>query len=259
MKSFDSPVKNSAYWLYRIISPIIDPLHLYAGVKGYLSYVRDIVRYKMRVPKAVIRLQDMYPIFSDNLSTTPFDAHYFFQGVWLLDQLNKRKPTTHVDVASKYELSGYISLITRCEFVDIRPIDTKLHNLSVKRGDITHLPYANNSVSSLSSLHVIEHIGLGRYGDEINPEGTSLACKELVRVLKPKGYLYISTPIGKPRICFNAHRIHNPLDIITFCKGLKLIDFSVVDDDGRYIQHVKPSDYRDEEYACGMYIFQKTP
>ncbi len=257
MKSFNSKIKDSAYLFYRLVSPIIDPIHTYSGVVGYPRFLKDILSYKRKQPESSIKIQNLYPIFSDRLSITPFDAHYFFQGIWLLKHLLKNKPTKHIDVGSKYELSGYISLITKSEFVDIRPINTHLKNLSVVRGDILHLPYLNNSLLSVSSLHVVEHIGLGRYGDSINPDGTILACKELSRVLKPGGTLYLSLPIGKPRICFNAHRIHNPLDITEYCSDLQLKTFSVVTDSGEFIEDTKPERYAAATYSCGMYMFQK--
>jgi hypothetical protein len=196
-------------------------------------------------------------VVNESSPFTPFDAHYYFQGIWLLKELLHRKPPLHVDVASKYEISGYISLITMSEFVDFRPINTHLKNLKITRGDILHLPYASNSIPSISSLHVVEHIGLGRYGDEINTKGTELACKELSRVTKTGGLLYLSVPIGKPRVCFNAHRIFDPESIIQFCKPLELLQISVVDDNGKYITNTNPKRYKNASYSCGLYIFKK--
>jgi len=106
-------------------------------------------------------------------------------------------------------------------------------------------------------LHVIEHIGLGRYGDPIDPNGSIKACKELQRVLKPNGTLYISLPIGKPRICFNAHRVHDPREVIEYFNKLDLVEFSVVDDAGDFVEKVSPNNYAEQSYACGMYVFKK--
>ena len=44
---------------------------------------------------------------------------------------------------------------------------------------------------------MLEHIGLGRYGDPIDPQGTEKAATELQRVLAPGGDLYLSLPIEK--------------------------------------------------------------
>jgi SAM-dependent methyltransferase len=147
--------------------------------------------------------------------------------------------------------------MTKSEFVDIRPIDTKLKNLTISRGDIVHMPYPDHSISSLSSLHVVEHIGLGRYGDPIDPQGTVKACKELSRVLKPGGKLYLSLPIGRERICFNAHRIYPPDAVLSFCDTLNLESFSVVDDNGNFHENQNPLKFKTLSYGCGMFCFVK--
>jgi hypothetical protein len=53
-----------------------------------------------------------------------------------------------------------------------------LENLFFKEGSILALPFESGSIKSLSSLCVVEHIGLGRYGDEIDPFGSESAIKE---------------------------------------------------------------------------------
>lgn len=92
-------------------------------------------------------------------------------------------------------------------FVDYRPLRARLSNLVPLGGDIIRLPFRTGSVTSLSCLHVLEHVGLGRYGDPINPDGSRLAARELQRVLKPGGTLFLSVPVGRERVCFNAHRV----------------------------------------------------
>jgi SAM-dependent methyltransferase len=141
--------------------------------------------------------------------------------------------------------------------VDIRPLAARLPNLTNLYGDILHLPFANNRIASLSCLHVVEHIGLGRYGDPLNPQGTRQACQELVRVLAPGGNLYISTPIGQPRTCFNAHRIHAPAQFLGYFDGLRLIEFTAVNDQRRWITNGSPDEFEQAEYACGMFRLQK--
>jgi hypothetical protein len=71
---------------------------------------------------------------------------------------------------------------------------------------------------------VVEHIGLGRYGDPLDPEGTEKAMAELKRIIAPGGNLYLSVPIDDVnRTYFNAHRaftepyleeLFHPLEIV---------------------------------------------
>ena len=65
-----------------------------------------------------------------------------------------------------------------------------------------------------------EHIGLGRYGDPLDPLGTRKAAAELQRVLAPGGQLLFSLPVGRPRVEFNAHRVHDPHEVASWFDGL---------------------------------------
>lgn len=82
---------------------------------------------------------------------------------------------------------------------------------------------------SLSCLHTIEHIGLGRYGDEIDPLGFNKGLLELQRVMTTGGMLLLSMPVGLERTEFNAQRILNTNTPRGILKEMKLVDFSVVD------------------------------
>ena len=175
----------------------------------------------------------------------------------MFESVLKNKPNKHVDVGSTYQMSGYLSKIVPTTFIDIRPIDADLKNLKVLDASILSLPFEDGSQFSLSSLHVIEHIGLGRYGDPVDPDGWKEACAELQRVLAPLGKLYVSMPIGKARLCFNAHRIVRPLDVLqSFC-DLELSGFSAVDDNGAYIQDADINDYSEAVYSLGLFTFSK--
>lgn len=257
MKVFESKSKNIGYFGYRLISPIFDPVHFYQGVTGYFWYVRDALRFNRMGAEKIRFNSNLFPILSDKVSLTPFDAHYFYQQLWVFENVLKRKPKLHIDVGSTYEMSGYISKITKAKFIDIRPIQTSLKNLEIEKGNILKLKYGSGSVQSLSCLHVVEHIGLGRYGDEIDPEGTKKACFQLKRILAKRGYLYFSTPIGKERICFNAHRVNNPKKILKFFSGLRLVSFSVIDDGGKLQENVDLNDYLNLNYGCGLFMFTK--
>lgn len=257
MKVFQSRFTNIGYLFYRLIKPVVDPIRLFQGLWGYFWFLSDILRYKAKGGRGNIIGMSLYPILEDKTSFTPFDAHYFFQDTWAFENILARKPGKHVDVGSRYEMSGYLSKVVKTVFVDLRPIDTRSKNLEIKKGDILHLPFPDNSVESLSSLSVAEHIGLGRYGDEINPEGTRMACAELARVLARGGHLYFSLPIGKERLCFNAHRIHLPRTILDYFRGLTLVQFSVVDDNGSFFENVRPEDYEKINFGCGLFLFTK--
>lgn len=153
------------------------------------------------------------------------DPTYFYQDSWCAGKVLNKQPHRHVDVGSKLEMNGIISQLVPTTMIDIRPADVNLPGLTFLKGDITALPLPENSVSSLSSICVIEHIGLGRYGDTLDPEGTSKAARELVRVLAPGGNLYISVPVeGADALYFNSHRVFTRDTVLSLFSGLALTE-----------------------------------
>jgi predicted SAM-dependent methyltransferase len=78
-------------------------------------------------------------------------------------------------------------------------------------------------VVSVSSL---EHSGLGRYGDELNPRGDIDAAEEVYCMLKPGGYFLISMPyVRRSNLVWNAHREYGPERMKLFAAGYRQVDF----------------------------------
>lgn len=242
--------------IYRLLLPFVDMNKFLASLTGIFWYIRDLFKYMIKSKTWLINF-NLYPILDEKTKITGVDYHYLYQQLWVFNNVNNIKPKDHYDIGSTYQMSGYIAGITKAHFIDIRPIKADIDNLELLKGEIENLPFKDNALESVSCLHVIEHIGLGRYGDKLNVNGSEIACKELVRVLKPGGYLYISVPIGKERVCFNAHRVFNPKTIIKYCKDLQLIEFNMVDDDGKLFKDLKIQDYQDKDYSLGMFKFGK--
>ncbi len=168
-------------------------------------------------------------------------------------------PDRHVDIGSR--IDGFIShlLVFRdVEVVDVRELDSHLPELKFTQDDATLLEsFPSDSLTSLSSLHAIEHFGLGRYGDAIDPIGHLKFMKSLIRVLAPGGKLYLGVPIGKERVEFNAHRIIAPETILREFGELTLRDFAAIGDDGLLYEDVQPSDFKEADFSCGLFVFEK--
>jgi SAM-dependent methyltransferase len=228
-------------------------LRLAATPPGYLQYLRDRRAYA-RLPEAEpLRWRDSYPQVHDRLPSSPYDQHYFHQDVWAANRVADRRPARHVDVGSRVDYVGFLTSICDVEFVDIRPLDVEIERLKCVEGSLLALPYPDRSVESLSCLHVAEHVGLGRYGDPLDANGTRLAAAELQRVLAPGGQLLFSGPVGAPRVCFNAHRIQSPTAILRMFDELRLEEFAAVDDAGRFARAIDPAEFENAVYACGMF------
>lgn len=167
----------------------------------------------------------LYPCLRDWTAETPLEPTYFYQDSWAAGKIFKLHPEHHYDVGSSAMTVGIISQFVSTTMIDIRPIDLELPNLNFCKGSILALPFSDGSIESLSSLCVVEHIGLGRYGDSVDPWGSEKAIRELKRVLKPGGDLFISLPIdGECRVYFNAHRAFTREYVIELLNGCELVE-----------------------------------
>lgn len=204
--------------------------------------------------------RDRKAILGENTADTRFDAHYIYHPAWAARILARERPAEHVDISSTLHFSSILSAFIPVHFYDYRPARLTLDNLTSETADLTALRFEDGSISSLSCMHTVEHIGLGRYGDPLDPDGDIKAIKELKRVLAPGGSLLFVVPIGRPRIVFNAHRIYSYDQIIACFEGLDLKEFSLVPDNGvqaGLIQNASREQANAQRYGCGCFWFKK--
>jgi len=206
---------------------------------------------------------DFWPCLFDRSAHTGIDAHYFYQALWAFRKIHERNVRTHVDVGSQVQFVGLLTTITRVVFLDLRPLSIVIPNYQGLASSVLALPFGDQSIHSLSSLHVIEHIGLGRYGDPIDPNGSAKAAQEIVRVLAPGGHAYISVPVGRPRVQFNGQRVFTAADVLNLFNGLDLVEMAMVDASGKLRDDVKPESAdisevgQGSDFGLGLFGFEK--
>ncbi|MDD2733282.1 MAG: DUF268 domain-containing protein [Desulfuromonadaceae bacterium] len=245
----------------KFLSQLIDIRRLILFPYRFAVYCNQFIKYAVnKETQEKLHFSDFWPILTDNTGQSQFDSHYTYLNYWALEKIKNSVAPAHIDVGSQIGFVTLLSLVKPVTFIDIRPLEISMPGLTSKKGSILSLPFGNNSVASISSLHVIEHIGLGRYGDPIDPKGTQKAIDELSRVVAPGGDLYVAVPVGVSRTCFNAHRILNPSDIVGkfASNGIELKDFCVVTDNVEYLIDKNPADFVGQHYACGMFHFVKS-
>ncbi len=195
----------------------------------------------------------------DKTADMGFDAHYLYHLAWALRIVKQINPPQHIDISSYIFFPALLSAFIPTKFYDYRPANVVLDNLIAEAADLTALPFQDNSIHSLSCMHVVEHIGLGRYGDSINPVGDKTAMKELVRVLAPEGNLLFVTPVGQARVMFNAHRVYSYEQIIEGFAGLQLVQYGLIPDDAKdgIIYQASAELTKQQAYGCGCFWFKK--
>lgn len=246
--------KNALRLPGRLWAPI-QTLGLRRAIAPYTAFFQDYLNFRRTGGSADVT--DMFPMLHEKIQLHDFDPHYFHQAVWTAKKIAAAKPELHIDVGSQAVFVGMLTAITDIKFIDLRPMGVSIEGLTDEKGTILDLPMEDASVQSISCLHVIEHIGLGRYGDPIDPDGPRKAANELTRVLAPGGSLYISLPVGRSQTAFNAHRVLAAQQVVDMFGDLQLREFSLVNDDGNILADTPISAADNESFGCGLFHFER--
>ncbi|MBP9819213.1 DUF268 domain-containing protein [Candidatus Woesebacteria bacterium] len=230
---------------------------------AYFNFIKDFLAFKKLSQgngRFSISWHERNPQLFDKTSDTDFDSHYIYHPAWAARIVAKNKPTKHVDISSVLNFSTLVSAFVPVAFYDYRPANIRLPGLTSEKADLTALPFADNSIESLSCMHTVEHIGLGRYGDPLDPNADRKAMSELSRIVAHGGSFLFVTPVGKPTIHYNAHRIYSYEQIISYFPDLQLQEFSLVTDNWReegIVTHASKQLADTQTYGCGCFWFIK--
>ncbi len=243
--------------LYRLPTLLRDQhqSNLIRFCRSLVWFVQDYRSYRQQSTNQAFELSGryLYPCLTDKTVDTPIEPTYFFQDTWFAEKIFQTRPDHHYDIGSSATTMGLISQFVPTTMVDIRPIKLQLKNFYFKAGSILELPFENGAIASLSSLCVIEHVGLGRYGDGINPWGSEQAINELKRVLAIGGHLFISVPVDQAsRIYFNAHRAFTRDYVLQLFQEMELVE-------ERYIYGTELYDAYEaaKGFGTGLFHFKK--
>ena len=205
-----------------------------------------------------------YPILLDRNVEAASLGEYFWQDLLVAKEIIKLSPERHVDVGSR--IDGFIanlSCVRKVEVFDIRPLAAEIENVEFTQWDITDPnPTLNGAADCVSCLHTLEHIGLGRYGDKLSPDGWKKGLESLVGLVASGGGLWLSVPIGSQRVEFNAHRVFNPFTIIHAASelGVTLQRFFYLTDSG-FIESANIAEdalsLSNKNYGLGIFFFSK--
>lgn len=167
---------------------------------------------------------------NEDTANTGFDPHYIYHVAWAIKKIFQTRPKAHFDVSSSLGFCTAISAFTKTTFIDLRPAELKLDNLNCISCDLTDSKqWKHRDIESLSCMHVVEHIGLGRYGDSLSVDSDILAMENLIIALSSGGRLLFVVPVGKAEIYFNAHRVYSASWIANFfSKSCHLNEFYLI-------------------------------
>jgi len=247
----------------------IDPLRTFRSFRGVPDFLVDYFELKKQRPKDNTHFDfgRFYPCLDDRFGPRGHDkGHYFHQDLLVASRIFVNQPERHIDVGSRIDgFVAHVASFRKIIVVDIRPLKTHIHNVESFQADLMKEVPAElvESCDSLSCLHVLEHFGLGRYGDPICWDGYRIGFYNLLTMLKPGGKFYFSVPVGEQRIEFNAHRVFSIAYLLEIFSGrLRIDDYSYVDDQGDLHESVILDESNISSncgcfYGCGIFELTK--
>ncbi len=202
--------------------------------KECLNVDRDAYKFSNQRASFDYQEENEYLIPYDKFEPAGVLGSYFWQDLWAARHIFKEKPSVHYDIGSR--IDGFIAhLVTfgqRVILLDIRPMEVVIPGVTFIQCNAMNLEeIEDNSIESLSALCSLEHFGLGRYGDPIDPEACFRCFDAIQRKIKKGGCLYISVPVGREHVEFNAHRVFYASTIRACFGKMKLEEYTSVYND----------------------------
>jgi hypothetical protein len=268
LKSFIKRIDEKLFFnLFRLVylfflSIGFNPKKIFFTIRNLPRYIFELFKFK----KMGGTVSHKYMILNDYKDKAGIlSGHYFHQDLLVAKYIYENKPHNHIDIGSRIDgFVAHVASFRPIKIMDIRDLEKSEHqNIEFIKRDLMN----NNSIykkitDSISCLHAIEHFGLGRYGDRIDPNGHIKGFNNIIKMLKKNGTLYISFPIGKKNeVHFNAHRVFHPKEIFNWYdkKDLSLKKFDMVADNGKLYKNIDINKHQfNLSYGCGIYTFIKT-
>ncbi len=250
-----------AYWLLSEQFGI-DPLKMLRSLRGLPRYVRDYFRFRSGYDGRVEFLPCLHDWYEEGGTTK---LEYFWQDLLVARKIFAARPERHVDIGSRVDgFVAHVASFREIEVFDVRPISTEVPGVKFKQANFMQPATGmTDYCDSLSCLHALEHFGLGRYGDPIDPKGFERGFTNMAALLKKGGVFYLSVPVGISRVEFNGQRVLEPQAIIRLAldNSLELRELTLIRPGGRVekleLDETRLSDLARQRCALGMFTFLK--
>jgi Caenorhabditis protein of unknown function, DUF268 len=206
---------------------------------------------------------ETWPCLLDRDAEAAHVGEYFWQDLHVARRIIAADPRRHIDVGSRIDgFIAHLACVRPVEVFDIRPLAAQIPNVRFRQWDLMNPGTAPETADCVSCLHTLEHVGLGRYGDPIAPEGWRRALAHLAALVAPGGRLWLAVPVGRPRVAFNAHRVFDArvLHAEATSLGLACTEFGVLGPQGAFepvsgLAALAALAQRD--YGLGLFVFDR--
>lgn len=230
-------------------------------------YFAELIKfYKLLKRSNNLWTLELNPILTDYKdSAGNTRSMYFKQDLFVAQEILKNKYNNLLDIGSRFDgLIAHLASFRTIDVIDIRHMNETIKNINFIQLDITNVKKSFfNSWDAISSTFCIGHIGLGRYSDRLDVNGHLTAFDNMFKMLKSKGDLHISVPIGPQKISFNSHRTFSLKYLLEiFTQNFNVIKFSYIDDKGLLFEGVSLTQNLIQKncgcnYGCGIFHLRK--
>jgi len=217
---------NKIHWLLSAQFGI-DPQRFLRSLRGLPRFIYDGWIFRNRHTGKLVWMPCLHDRYAEGGTTK---SEYFWQDLLVARWIHAAAPTKHVDIGSRVDgFVAHVASFMEIEVFDVRPVTTRIPGVVFTQANlmdaasIAPLIAGGGYCDSLSCLHALEHFGLGRYGDPIDPFGYRKGLENMAMLLQQGGVFYLSTPIGKERVEFNANWVFDPHTLVATAKAAGLI------------------------------------
>lgn len=246
----------------------VDVRRFLHSLRGLPYFLRDWTKFRKGHSGRLTLMPCLHDRYEEGGETK---NEYFWQDLLVARWIHSARPERQVDVGSRVDgFVAHVASFREIEVFDVRPVSTHVPGVVFRQSDlmdadsVRSFAGAGGYCDSLSCLHAIEHFGLGRYGDPIDPKGYERGFANMAQLLKLGGTFYLSTPVGNERVEFNANWVFDPRTIIrcAVANGLQLKELTVIAASGA-VSQVVPNDkslleLAQSSYNLGIFVFIKT-
>lgn len=250
------------YWILSMQAGF-DPRAAFRSLRGLPGFLRDLRRFRSQYSGPIVLRPCLQDRYEEGGATK---NEYFRQDLLVAREIFEAAPDRHVDIGSRVDgFVAHVASFREIEVFDVRPVSDSTPGITFRKADFMN-PVAGSlegCCDSLSCLHALEHFGLGRYGDPIDVIGHERGISNMARLLSPGGVFYLSVPVGRARVEFNANRVFDPAEIVRLAAAnlLSLKSFSTIDENGIVADYMPGEapfhELAEKPYTLGIFRFIK--
>lgn len=235
------------------------------SLRGLPGFVHDLIQFNKQHTGRLTLMPCLHDRYEEAGTTK---SEYFWQDLLVARWIHQSNPERHIDIGSRVDgFVAHVACFREIEVIDVRPVRTHVPGVVFRQANVTEAAPAGSldeTCDSLSCLHALEHFGLGRYGDPLDSKGYERGIATMARLLKPGGTLYLSTPIGRERVEFNANWVFDPRSILqcAAANSLMLERCTVIGAEANprdvILNEENVRVLADSEYSLGIFVFRKS-